>query len=418
MRTSLVLALAAGVSLGLYLVLGLAFSLPLAPSTPALMQVHGQAQVFGFVALFIMAVGAQLFPRFHASRLDRPAQVSFGGLLLALGVALRLVGQRLPATATARPALLVLSGLLELGGVLLVVHAFARVIRGGPQSARTGLVPIPWRALLPATMGGSLLLALVINLLACLELASGSGVVPFAQDEGLLHLELWGFASSMVLAVSKRVFPKFLLLQPTREGLIRAALAFWALGSFGVPLAWLLLDGAAAARIMPALAQLLGAGMFVAGLRLYETPARDSGMPHVTNPTRRWVRAAFALLLVAAAADLGIAVAEALGRPAPLTELSGARHLLAQGFLLSVIVSMAARILPGYSGYMLRRPRLLAPLAWSLLAGAALRGGAELVVGYAPGWGALVALGATLSVAGFVAFAVGLWRATGRAPGA
>lgn len=57
-RTSLGLALAFGFSLGLYLIVGFALALPLAPSTPALMQVHGQIQALGFVALFIMAVWA------------------------------------------------------------------------------------------------------------------------------------------------------------------------------------------------------------------------------------------------------------------------------------------------------------------------------------------------------------------------
>jgi hypothetical protein len=410
-RTSLALGLGAGFSLGLYLVVGFAFGLPLAPSTPALMQVHGHAQTLGFVALFIMAVGVQLFPRFHASRLDRPAQVSAGGLLLALGVVLRLIGQPLFPPAALRPGMLIASGVLELLGVLLVVHAFARVIRGGVQPAPEG-----WRILLPATMGSSLLLALALNLLTCVELSAGLLVVPAAQDEALIHLELWGFAASMVLAVSGRIFPKFLLLQPTRDNLVRVALALWAAGSLGVPLAWLLVTDIPGVRAAAALAQLLGAALFVLGLRLYEVPARASGMPHITNPTRRWARWAFGLLLAAGAADFGIAIADALGAPTSLTELSAARHLVAQGFLLPVMVYMAARILPGYSGYMVRRPRLLAGLVWTLLLGAALRGGAELVAGYAPGWGAAVALGGTLGVGAFVVFAVGLWRTTGGAP--
>jgi hypothetical protein len=45
----------------------------------------------------------------------------------------------------------------------------------------------------------------------------------------------------------------------------------------------------------------------------------------------------------------------------------------------------------------------------------ALRGGAELVGGYSPGWSVL-ALGGTHAVVGFTAFAVGLWRSTGAAP--
>jgi hypothetical protein len=121
-------------------------------------------------------------------------------------------------------------------------------------------------------------------------------------------------------------------------------------------------------------------------------------------------------MLMAAAANFGLALAEVFGRAPTLTAISAARHALAQGFLLPLIVLMSARILPGYSGYMLHRPRLLAALMWSILAGGALRFLAELLGGYGPGWGALVALGGGLGVAPFLVFAFGLWRATGRAP--
>jgi hypothetical protein len=130
--------------------------------------------------------------------------------------------------------------------------------------------------------------------------------------------------------------------------------------------------------------------------------------------SRRWARLAFAMLLAAAAANLGIATAETLGAMATLTQLSAARHLVAQGFLLPLIVLMAARILPGYSSYMLYRARLLAALVWSFLVGAVLRGGGELIGGYGPGWNIMVALGGALTVIAFVVFAVGLWRLPGK----
>jgi len=117
-----------------------------------------------------------------------------------------------------------------------------------------------------------------------------------------------------------------------------------------------------------------------------------------------------------ATAVLALALAEAVGTPPSLTELSAARHALSQGFLLPLIVLMAARILPGYSGQMMRRPTELSAMMWMLLIGAAVRFVAELFGGYAVGWGALVALGGTLGVAAFIVFAVGLWRATVRVP--
>jgi hypothetical protein len=159
----------------------------------------------------------------------------------------------------------------------------------------------------------------------------------------------------------------------------------------------------------------IGALLFVAALRLYELSVRESGTPHVTDPTRRWVRLAFAALLIAAGANLGIATVEMLGVPVAVMQLSAVRHLVAQGFLLPLIVLMAARILPGYSGYMLHRARILAGLVWSLLLGGALRSGAEMIGGYSSGWSLLVALGGTQSAIAFTTFAVGLWRATGTA---
>jgi hypothetical protein len=410
-RASLFLALAFGFSLGLYLVVGFAFGLPLASSTPALMQVHGQVQALGFVTLFIIAVGVQLFPRFHASHLDSPRLVSIGGLMLGLGIVLRAVSQPLLPGSWARAPGLLASGVLELFGVALAVYAFARVIGGSvqPRGSR-------FAAVLPATLGISLLAALVLNAVVCLNLARGGLVVPPTQDEALVHLELWGFASSMVLAVSGRIFPRFLLLQGTREWLLPYALVLWAVGSLGVPAVWLGLPSATPLRAVATLAQVAGAVLFVVALRLYDRPFRASGTPHVTYPTRRWIRVAFALMLASAVAEFALTVAESLGGVASLTELSAARHALAQGFLLPMIVLMAARILPGYSGQMTRQPWLLSLMMWTLLIGAGLRFVAELFGGYATGWGALVALGGTLGVAAFVLFAIGLWHATGRTP--
>lgn len=406
-RLSLGLALAGGFGLGLYLALGFAFGVPLPASAPALLQVHGQVQALGFVALFIMAVGVQLFPRFHATTLDRPHWVALGGLALAAGVVLRALAQPAPPSA-ARGVALFVGALLTLGGVLLAVVAFARVVQRGVDRPRRG------RAVLPVTMAGSLLAALLLNLAAAIELAQGAAVVPLFLDEALLHLELWGFAATMVLAVAGRIYPKFLLLQPTRERLVLPALGLWALGSLGTPLAWLVAGGEPAVRALPAAGQLVGLALYLGALRLYERPVRASGMPHVTDPTRTWAHVAFGFLLAAALANLALALASAARAPVPLTMLSAARHAFAQGFLLPVIVFMAARILPGYSGQMTRRPRLLAGLVWASFAGGLLRAGAELVGGYAAGWGALVALGGLLSAGAFIVFALGLWRATGR----
>ncbi len=404
LRLSLALSLVAGFGLGLYLLLGLALRFPLPPSTPALLQAHGQAQALGLMLLFVLAVGVHLFPRFHARPLDRPIQVSVGALLLTSGVTLRAVAQPFEPSV-ARGVAVVVGALLALVGALLALEALGRVVRRG----ETGR---PERVILPMAAGLSLLGALLLNVIAAIGLAAGGLLVPAALDEAYLHLALWGFAASMILVVAGRVYATLLLLRPEREALVRPMQVFWLVGSLGVPLAWLLAPGQPVARAVPAAAQLLGALLFVVAIRLYEPPRQQSGMPWVTNPTRTWARTAFAFLLLGALLNVVLPLAESFGSTVPATAVSAARHALAQGFLVPVMVYMAARILPGYSAQMLRRGRLLGAIMASLFVGAALRVAAELVGGYDPVWGPLVALGATLETLGFTAFAYQLWRQT------
>jgi hypothetical protein len=151
---------------------------------------------------------------------------------------------------------------------------------------------------------------------------------------------------------------------------------------------------------------------------LYDQPSRASGTPHITVPTRRWVRYAFAFLTVGLALNTLAYAGEALAGVAPtMTVLSAARHAIAQGFLLPLMVSMAARLLPIYSADVLKHRLRLELTVDALLIGAVLRVGAEAVGGYAQPAGAIAALGGTLSVVGFVWFAEGLWSSLGRLPG-
>ena len=233
----LALAVGVGFSLGLYLVVGFAFGLPLAPTSPALVEVHGQVQLFGFVGLFIMAVAVQLIPRFHASRMARRTGACRWAGFVARS---RPRADPRPAAAAGR----------RWGVAPLRSHPAGAERRSGAGRRAPGSPGLrtvdrsgrqasaSWDAA-ARRWAAAWFCNLILNPVACTsELAQGALVVPYAQDEALLHLELWGFASTMVLAVSGRVFPKFLLLQPTREGMARSALALWAVGSFGVPLVW------------------------------------------------------------------------------------------------------------------------------------------------------------------------------------
>jgi hypothetical protein len=137
--------------------------------------------------------------------------------------------------------------------------------------------------------------------------------------------------------------------------------------------------------------------------------------PGTIDPTRRWTRIAFGFLLVSAVIQAGLYIAETnSGEPAPSTQVSAARHALAQGFLLPLMVAMAVRMLPIISADVLKHQRLLEGVMSALFLGALIRVGAELLGGYGPVAGPMVALGGLLSGVAFAVFALALWRSLDR----
>jgi hypothetical protein len=414
LQLALALALAGGFGLGLTLMLTLLLGAP-PTSWPTLAQVHGQVQTTGFLTLFIVGVGSVLFPRFLAADLDRPGWMVRGGLLVAAGLALR-AGAQPVEPGPARGGALLLAALLVLTGAVSVVAALARVVRATVQPRRG------W--LLVAGLGfASLLLSLALGAWGAVLLASGRRVVPAPLDEAIVHLQVFGFAVSVALAVSLQVFPRFLVLQPTRAGAFPRALAGYALGLAATTASRLLehTGGPSPASdwlwAVGAWLELASLATLLWALRLYHPPARQSNMPSVTNPTWRWFRMAYGWLLVGAALLALLATRQALGQGAvAVAELSAARHAVTQGFLLPLIVGMAGRILPVFSADMVRRPRLLEAMVDVQLVAALLRVSAELVGGYAPWSAPVVAAGGALSTAGFAGFAALLWTSLRRLP--
>jgi uncharacterized protein involved in response to NO len=416
MSLALGLALLPGLGIGLLLVLIAGLRVPLAVAWPQLAQAHGQVQALGFTLLFIVAVGLQLFPRFLGTppRNAPRAVWCAGGIALALGA--RLAGQPLEP-GLARSMLLTVAAVGLPVGAIGVGSAFHGLTRGRASSA-TGAEA--WRRF--AALGGVALgCALALSVWAGVDLALGELVVSQGLDEALIHLEVAGFATCLVFGVSSRVFGRFLLLKtrPEFERRIPLLAVAWGAGLLLVTLGWLLQPTWASwVRWAGALVELGVLGTWVWLIGLYAPPVRASGTPYVTNPTRRWIRLAFAFLVLGLALDVGLFGREALYGLAPAaTELSAARHALAQGFLLPLMVAMAARLLPIFSADVLRHRLRLEITVDLLLLGALVRVVAEVTGGYGPLAGPLVAVGGALGVAGFAIFAFGLGLSLRRLPG-
>ena len=416
MRLSLALGLLPGLGTGLLLVLVAGAHLPVAIAWPHLAQAHGQVQALGYTLLFILAVGLQLFPRFLGAPLLHPQRAVWGASLIALALVARLVGQPLEP-GTSRLTMLVFSALGLPIGVLVAASVFHGLSRRSVQPASGPSAA--WRRFV--VVGGIALgAALVMYTWSGVELASGGVLVPQGTDEALIHLELAGFATCLELGLGSRVFGRFLLLRrrPAFEAWVPRLAVAWGAGLVLVVLGWLLgSDWSAWVRWLGAVLELGVLCVWLWLIGMYDQPSRSSGTPYVTDPTRRWIRLAFLFLVLSLALQTALFGREALFGTIPSsTELSAARHSLAQGFLLPLMVSMASRLLPIYSADVLRRRLLLEITVDVLLVGAFVRVGAELIGGYQAVAGPLVALGGVLGVAGFAVFAAGMWSSLARLP--
>lgn len=417
MRLSLGLALVPGLSIGLLLVLVAGLRLPWAIPWAELAQVHGQVQTLGFTLLFVIAVALQLFPRFFGVPLVHAERAVQGGILVALALLVRLAIQPFDASLARGLALTCATAAVPVGAVLAgwPFHSLSRRSvqpNQGPSAA--------WRRFV--VVGGLALgAALVLYVWSGLQLAAGAAVVPVGLDEALIHLELVGFPTSLILGVASRVFGRFLLLRtrPALETRLPLLATLWGTGLALVTCGWLLDPSVGVwLRLLGILVELAVLLSWLWLTRLYQAPSRPSGTPYVTNPTRRWVQCAFAFLLLALTLDAGIYAREALlGGGIPLfTALSAGRHALAQGFLLPLMVSMAVRLLPVISADALKHRRRMEVIVDALLVGALVRVAAEAVNGYGLVTGPLVALGGALGVAAFILFAVTMWSSLRRLP--
>ncbi len=416
MSLALGLALLPGLGTGLLLVLIAGMHLPLAVAWPQLAQAHGQVQALGFTLLFIIAVGLQLFPRFLGTPPRHAERAVWGSAGITLALLARLLGQPLEPGLLRTVLLAIAAAVLPVGGIVagMAFHGLAR----GRASAATGAEA--WRRFV-AVGGMALGGALVLYVWAGLGLAAGQLVVPQGLDEAVIHLELAGFATCLVFGVSSRVFGRFLLLRtrPAFERSIPLLALGWGGGLVLVTMGWLL-DPSLSIwfRWVGAVVELGVLGTWLWLIGLYDQPTRASGTPYVTNPTRRWIRLAFAFLVIGLGLDAGFFGREALfGVLASSTDLSAARHALAQGFLLPLMVAMAARLLPIFSADVLKHRLRLEITVDLLLVGALVRVVAEVVGGYGPLAGPLVAVGGTLGVAGFTIFSLGILTSLRRLPG-
>ena len=384
--TSLGLALLAGFMLATLVPLSVVLDWGWGPRYRPLAQAHGQAQVLGWVGLFIAGMVCRLMPRFSGRPLRFPALVWLTWAALSTALVLRIVAQ--PAgDSWWRSSALLASGALG----LVAAAAFGLVVSGTLLHRLSRAEATGHFFLLGA---GAFVVQAAMNLaLLSWAVQRGQETISVAHGAGLLHLQVYGFMTLFVLGVALRAVPTFSGL-PRPEASAKA-LAWSIAGSVVVFVisAEVVAGGSrnsglfrAEGASVAALGGLLVVGAWLVGIfRPAANRVAGASQPHVW-----FIRSAFAWLAVAGGLALyyGLRAAVA-GEPIASEGTDAVRHAVAVGFATVMILGMAMLVVPEFA---IRRMRHHAERLPSLFMLASLNTAAALRVSAAvaaPHWSGL-----------------------------
>ena len=329
--------------------------------SPAWIQGHGHAQVFGWIGSFILGIGFYSQP----ARNDRsPLRLPLACFLLwTVGVALRWTAN---IYGWHWRVLLPFSASMELLAIVLFLTAASqhKLPEGGPKNTQRPKVELWMTTVLVGTAG--LTVAILFNFVECVRLALAGSVParPHALDQRYLVLLAWGFLVPFVWGFSARWLPSFLAIPRPNAKLMKAALVLVVAGVLAG------LDGFTLAATL----LLLPSALLIApALHLAERPRGKAKVQGIHPSFPVFARLSYLWLAIAAALGVWAALADQHGG------IWGAsRHALTVGFAANMVFTIGPRILPHFAGVRKLFSRRLMLLSLVLLqVGCALRVASE-----------------------------------------
>jgi hypothetical protein len=380
-----------GTVLGVWNLLQISGRASVVATSPAWMQAHGHAQVFGWVGSFILGIGFYSIPKLRGGIKSSFSAAWACWAMWTFGVAVRWIAN---VYLWEWRFLLPLSALLELSAFLIFFRAVSQHKPEDPS--KSGLVP--WVTVVISAAVG-LLLVLSTNLVGCfyVSLRGATPAFPHVFDQRFLGLMAWGFLVPFVWGFSAKWMPVFLGLKSLRPRLLLAAVAV------NVSALALTIGGVG---IIGSCTFVLGVALVIAALRMFEPSVKEAKTRGVHSSFPYFVRIAYAWLSIAAL----------LGVAAVRWDLSGgiwgaSRHALTVGFVAVMILCVGQRILPAFAGMRLLWSTKLMFVSLALLnLGCVLRVSCEAIAyqGYAEWpWKILPASG-FIELTGLTIFALNL----------
>lgn len=354
--TGLAFMLLPGTFLGVWNLISISGNRAANSISPAWIQAHGQAQVFGWIGTFILGIGFYSIPKMRRAQAFAMWEAWACWAMWTLGVLLRWMAA---VYEIHWRTLLPVAAAVQLLAFLVF---FKTVSSHRPES--TGEKPARLDSWIFVVIAGTtgLLATLILDLIGTVRVAlySANPALGTALNSRLLVLMAWGFMVPFVWGFSARWLSTFLGLRaPCNRGLV----SMIAVNTLGITLAMGgYLKLATWAFFTSTLISLVALRLLVPVVQ----PAKTKGI-HRSFPY--FVRFAYVWLMVAA--SLGIWAAWARSSDG----IWGAsRHALTVGFVATMVFAIGPRVLPAFSGMrLLYSPKVMA-LSLSLLTiGCAMR---------------------------------------------
>jgi hypothetical protein len=330
--TGLLFLVLPGTFLGVWNLVSISGRHSLAGLSPAWLQAHGHAQIFGWIGTFVIGIGYYSLSKMGGLMPVAVSRAWASWTLWTGGVTLRWMAN---VTEFHWRLLLPVSAALQL---IAFVIFFVTVSHHKSLPGSTKRAPIQtWMKLVIAATV-AFLLALIFNQVETVVLAATGAhpEIPHWLDQRYLFLAAWGFPVLAVWGFNARWLPVFLgLREPSSRGLLAAV------GAAACGLAAALLGYLQIATLL-----LLVAGILATiALRVFHRPRKPAKTLGVSTSFPAFVRGAYVWLLIAAALGMYAALADTHGGV-----WGASRHALTVGFLSTMVFAIGQRILPAFCG--------------------------------------------------------------------
>ena len=395
--TGLFFLLLPGTFLGVWDLIAISEGRSATEVSPAWLQAHGHAQIFGWIGSFIIGIGFYSLSKMGGARQFVVARGWTCWVLWTGGVFLRWATN---LYSWEWRIMLPVSAAMELAAFLMFFHSVGRQKRKHLENAKQngGSKGEIWMKLvLSSTIGFLLTLLANFGLAVSVGFGSRTPALSHVVDQRFLVLALWGFIALSIWGFSAKWLTTFLGLRKPDDPMLLWALACVAAGVITTDVGLARLGGALL---------LIAAVCAILGLQIFAHSEREPKVQGIHRSFPFFVRIAYVWMLVAATTSIWALVSDQSGG------IWGAsRHALTVGFISTLVFSIGQRVLPAFCGMRtLFSPNLMLASLLTLNLGCIIRVGSEIAAYESNAAGAWKALpvSAILEMAAVTLFALNL----------